>query len=205
MANDQQGLTLLELLIGISILGIIITGLYQALGTGISSYDMASEKQDLLAQARHAMERMVMFVQECDQISTPDSGVKQEILVISERLMDTYDNTSQAYTADGDGLLDADNDGDDIVNEDDSSPDPAEWISFYLDKSDSTNWKLMGSTPNYSTGTLNDYNPAKIICEHVGDFACTLLASNLIEIRLHLNSSGRTVNLKTRVKSKYLD
>jgi prepilin-type N-terminal cleavage/methylation domain-containing protein len=205
MRKDEQGLTLLELLISISILGIIVTGLYQALGTSISSYDIASNKQDLLAQARYAMERMIIFVQECDQIAVPDSETAQEVLRVNERLQDTYDNTADVYSADGDGLLDADNDGDGIVNEDDMSPDPVEWISFFLDKSEATNWRLMEIAPEYGTATLDDYRAQETLCENVKAFHCKLLASNLVEIGLSLNNGGSEVSLKTRTKARFVD
>jgi prepilin-type N-terminal cleavage/methylation domain-containing protein len=205
MRKDEQGLTLLELLVSISILGIIVTGLYQALGTSISSYDIASNKQDLLAQARYTMGRMAMFVQECDQIAVPDSETAQEVLRVNERLQDSYGNAIHAYSAGGDGLLDADNDGDGIVNEDDTAPDPVEWITFDLDKSDPTNWKLREMMPDYSTGTLDDYRAQEILCENVKAFHCKLLASNLVEIGLGLNNGGSEVSLKTRIKARFMD
>ena len=50
------------------ILGIIMTGLYQALATSLASYQETKEKQALLDTARFTMDRMVRFAQETDEI-----------------------------------------------------------------------------------------------------------------------------------------
>jgi len=112
----QSGLTLLELLVAVAIFSIIAGGLYQVLDHTLASYAATSSRQDLLSQANWAMERMVMFVQVSDEIVNPANTATQE-LTVSERVLDTYDNLSGAYLIDGDGILDADNDADGLVNE----------------------------------------------------------------------------------------
>jgi len=198
--RDASGFTLLELLISIAILSMIMIGLQQVMGTALSAHRQTTEKAELLAQARYAMERMVMFVQETDQIAVPSV----DSLVVNERLLDNYDNESHIYAAEGDGYLDADNDHNGLVNEG-TSEDPPDPITFDLDKTDGNNWKLMEEMPNY--GTLDLYDPAekKLLCEHVTTFQCTLLATNLVEILLTLTDGEHEVSLKTRVRGFYVN
>ncbi len=197
--NNNSGFTLLELLVSITILGIIMVGLHQVVGTALSAYDDTKNKQDLLAQARFAMERMVMFVQEADDIDIPAG----EQLKVTERVLDTYDNDTYAYVPAGDGYLDADYDSDGIVNE--GAGDLSEFIDFKLNKGDSSNWKLVEEMPDYSTSPQGDIMAPQVICEHVTDFTLTLLAANLVEIQLTLNDGKSGVSLMTRVKAMNVD
>lgn len=198
---DNSGFTLIELLISIAILSVIMIGLHQAMGTALSAHRQTTDRQELLARARYAMERMVMFVQETDQIEIPSV----DNLVLNERVLDTYDNDTHGYTAEGDGYLDADNDHDGLVNEGGVNDDPADLISFSLDKSDPNNWKLQEQMPDYSTSTLDDFLATKVLCEHVTTFASTLLNSNLVEIQLTVNDGKNEVSLKTRVRAMYAE
>lgn len=199
--NNNSGFTLLELLVSITILGIIMVGLHQVVGTALSAYDNTKNKQDLLAQARFAMERMVMFVQEADSILKPD-GVDQEILKVSERVLNTYDNDDVSFPRDyvikGDEYLDADNDWNSLINDHDTY-DPPDYITFSLDGTD-----LKEEMPNYSTSELDDFMDKIVICEHVTDFKCNLL-DTIVEIQLTLNNGNIEVSLKTRVKAMYVD
>lgn len=197
--NNNSGFTLLELLVSITILGIIMVGLHQVVGTALSTYDHTKNKQDLLAQARFAMERMVMFVQEADDIDIPAGS----ILKVTERLLDAYDNETHEYGPEPDGYLDADNDSDGLVNE--GGLDPSEFIDFKLNKLDSSNWKLVEEMPDYSTGAPGDTMAQQVLCEHVKDFTATLLAANLVEIQLTLNNGKSEVRLMTRVKARNVD
>jgi prepilin-type N-terminal cleavage/methylation domain-containing protein len=198
--RDNSGFTLLELLISMVILSIIMIGLHQAMGTALSAHRQTTDRQDLLARARYAMERMVMFVQETDQIQI----VSADNLVLNERVLDTYDNDTHGYRAEGDGYLDADNDHDGVVNEGGVNDDPADPISFSLDKSDPNNWKLEEQMPDYSTSTLDDFLATKVLCAHVTTFSCTLLTPDLVEIQLTVNDGENEIHLKTRVKAIYV-
>ena len=198
--DDKTGFTLLELVISIAILSIIMIGLHQAMETALSANSSVQEQQELAARARYAMERMVMFVQETDQVEISSS----DRLVVSERLLDTYDNVTNLYAPEGDGYLDADNDHDGLVNEG-GVEDPPDSITFDLDKTDANNWKLQEQMPRYETSTLGDFLANKVFCEHVTGFQCSLLGPNLVEIQLTLNDGTNEVNLKTRVKAMYLE
>jgi prepilin-type N-terminal cleavage/methylation domain-containing protein len=197
---DNCGFTLLELAISVAILSIIMIGLHQAMGTAISAHSHAQAEQELVARARYALERMVMFVQETDQVEIPSS----DRLVVSERLLDTYDNVTNVYAPEGDGYLDADNDYDNLVNEG-GVEDPPDSITFDLDKTDANNWKLQEQMPRYETPTLGDFVASKVLSEHVTGFQCSLLGPNLVEIQLTVNDGKNEVNLKTRVKAMYVD
>jgi prepilin-type N-terminal cleavage/methylation domain-containing protein len=199
--HDNSGFTLLELLISMVILSIIMIGLHQAMNTALSAHRQTTDRQELLARARYAMERMVMFVQETDQMEIPAA----DNLVLSERVLDTYDNDTHGYMAEGDGYLDADNDHDGVVNEGGVNDDPVDPISFSLDKSEPNNWKLQEQMPDYSTSTLDDFLATKVLCEHVTTFSCTLLTPDLVEIQLTVNDGENEIHLKTRVKTIFVD
>lgn len=210
--RKNSGFSLIELLITVTILGILVMGLQQVIVGGMTAYDAVKSKQELDNQARFAMERMVMFVQESDEISTPDSASNQDILKISERVMDTYDNDTRAYDIDGDGVPDADNDNDGIVNEDTTTPDPPDFMIFDLDKTDADNWKLQEKMPDYSTAGFTDYRTTRVLCENVTVFSNNLVRkndleffSNLVEIRLTLSDGINEVSLKTRAKARLID
>lgn len=197
--KNKSGFTLLELLVSITILGIIMVGLHQVVGTALSAYGNTKNKQELLAQARFAMERMVMFVQEADDIDIPAG----EQLKVTERVLDTYKNSDYTYMPGGDGYLDADFDSDGLVNE--GGGDLSEFIDFKLNKGDSSNWKLVEEMPDYSTSPQGDIMAQQVICEHVTDFTLTLVAANLVEIKLILNNGKSEVSLTTRVKAMNVD
>jgi prepilin-type N-terminal cleavage/methylation domain-containing protein len=199
--HDNSGFTLLELLISIVILSIIMIGLHQAMNTALSAHRQTTDRQELLAQARYAMERMVMFVQETDQLEIPAT----DNLVVNERVLDTYDNDTHGYKFEGDGFLDADNDHDGMVNEGGVNDDPVDPISFSLDKTDPNNWKLQEQMPDYSTSTLDDSLAPRVLCEHVTTFSCTLLAPNLVEIQLTVNDGDNEIHLKTRVNAIHME
>ena len=198
--HDSAGFTLLELLISIAILSIVMIGLQQVMGNALSAHRQTTEKTELLAQARYGMERMVMFVEETDQIEVPSV----DKLVVSERLIDTYDNENHSYKPEGDGYLDADNDRNGLVNEG-TPEDPLDPLTFDLDKTDGNNWKLMEEMPDYGTSDLYDFKGKKVLCEHVTTFQCTLLAPNLVEILLTLSDGGHQVSLKTRARGFYVN
>jgi prepilin-type N-terminal cleavage/methylation domain-containing protein len=198
--HDNSGFTLLELLISMVILSIIMIGLHQAMNTALSAHRQTTDRQELLARARYAMERMVMFVQETDQLEIPAA----DNLVLNERVLDTYDNDTHGYRAEGDGYLDADNDHDGVVNEGGVNEDPVDPISFSLEKSDPNNWKLQEQMPDYGSSTLDDFLATKVLCEQVTTFSCTLLTPDLVEIQLTVNDGENEIHLKTRVKAIYV-
>jgi len=199
--KDNSGLTLLELLLSITILSIIVVGLNRIPSAALSAYTQSKEKQGLLLQGRFALDRMVMFAQQTDRIFHPGSPLGEEILSVSERVVDFYRKDTHGYVSKGDGFLDADNDGDGLVNE--GGADPPEPVTFSLDKTEADNWKLMERFPDYGTADAGDFLARRPICDHVREFECSLLRRNLIEIRLTLADGLNLVTLKTRALARY--
>ena len=199
--RNRSGFTLFELLISILMLGFIVAGLYQVLGTALDAYQDLKERQALLDMARFAMDRMVRFAQETDEIGF--EGSLNDQLRVSERVLDTYDNVTRAYLVDGDGILDADHDANGFVN--DSASDPKEYITFRLLKAPPGNWRIREQRPDYSTGATGDTLPWEVICEHVTDFNVQRLADNLVQIKLTVAKGDNVVSLQTRVKPRFVD
>ncbi len=203
-ASNISGFTLVELLISMAILGIIIGGLYQTLGRAVSTYEGLEDRQELLARARFATERLLLFVRETDRIVKPDD-VNQGILQVSERVLDTYHNTTRAYIPDGDGRPDADNDADGLVNEDGdipTAPDPREYISFQLDGT-----ALKETRPDYATAAKADLAPAFVLCQDVAAFRVSRLSLGgpVVELELTLDNGRNRVSVKTRGRARLIE
>jgi prepilin-type N-terminal cleavage/methylation domain-containing protein len=199
----KAGFTLIELLIAIALMAIIVGVLDQVAARVLSTYSAVQASQDLVPQARYALERMVAFVQESDQIQTPPTTAPTEVLAVSERLSDQYANATRVYKADGDTLPDADTDANGLVNE--GGGDPAEFITFDLDKTDAANWKLMEQMPDYGTVSTGDFKARVVLCEHVQAFACTRLSAGIVAITLTLGQGTKALTLRTTAKARWVD
>lgn len=199
----NAGFTLIELLISIALMGIIVGTFDQVAARILKTYSAVQVSQELIPQARYALERMVTYVQESDQIQTPPSATPTEALSISERLSDQYNNASREYTAGGDGLLDADTDADGLVNE--GGADSTDLLTFDLNKTDAANWKLMEQMPDYGTVSTSDFKAKRVICEHVQAFACRRLSAGIVEITLALQQGAKAVTLRTTAKARWVD
>jgi prepilin-type N-terminal cleavage/methylation domain-containing protein len=205
----KSGFTLIELLIAIALMALIVGALDQVAARILSTYSAVQSSQDLVPQARYALERMVTFVQESDYILTPPTAALTEELKVSERLSDQYTNSTRVYTAAGDGLPDADNNYDGLIdqNRDDAVADP--WIKFYVDNN-AGNRRLIEKMPNYSTSTTSDFTEA-VLCEHVTEFSCRRLLdpsgtpSGIVEITLKLQQGNKTVKLSTTAKARWVN
>ena len=202
--HNERGFTLLEMLIAIALVGLIVGAFSDLIGRVFAAYQALQEGQETAPAARFALERMVRFVQESDQILTPSTTDSIETLAVNERLSDRYNNASHAYAAAGDGIPDADNDGDGRIN-DGSAGDPGDVITFDLDKADGGNWKLREEMPNYATASTGDSLPKVVICEHVTAFACRRLSAGTVEISLTVRQGNTAVSLKTTAKARWVD
>lgn len=209
--SKKSGFTLVELLIAIALMALIVGALDQVAARVLSSHTAVQASQDLVPPARYALERMVAFMQASDKILTPSTIDPTEALTVSERLSDQYSNatppTLPNYNAAGDGLPDADTDADGLVDEDGDgvSGDPREYVTFDLDKTDATNWKLMEQMPDYSTSSTSDFKAKTMLCEHVQAFACKRLSAGIVEITLTLQQGSKTVTLGTTAKAGWVD
>jgi prepilin-type N-terminal cleavage/methylation domain-containing protein len=220
--SHKAGFTLVELLIGIVLIGMILGGLSQVLGSILSTYNVAQTSQESVPQARYALGRMVMFVQESDQITTPATITPVEQLTVSERVSDQYINAippaSSVYDARGDGLPDADKNKDGLINDNGTGDGADEFITFYLDKANGDNWKLREKMPDYSTANTGDFKKDAngeypVICEHVKPdplnnplgFSCRRLSAGIVEILLTVPKGSTTVTLKTTARARWVE
>ena len=205
--SHKAGFTLVELLISVAIMGLIVGVLYQVIGVTLSTYNAAQASQVSVPEARYALDRMVMFVQETDQITQPSTITPGELLTVRERVSDQYDNASHVYVAAGDGFLDADKNANGLL-----SDDSAEFITFALDKTDASNWKLTEQMPDYSTADPSDFK-TKVVCEHIKPdplnnplgFSCRRLSASIVEIILTVQKGSASVTLKTTAKSRWVE
>ncbi len=189
--SARSGVTLVELLIAMAILAIVAVGLRQVVGAAVSSYGAARNRQNLLANGRFAMERIMFFAQESSGFVIPDSNT----LEVVERVLDVYDNTSHAYTPAGDGFLDADTNSNHLLS------DPPEFVIF---THDSANRTLLESLPDYATAETQVQSDAVIVCEFVKNVTFALLATNLVQIEMTLNDGQNEVTLQTRAMGRMI-
>ena len=195
---SQNGFSLIEVLVSVLIIGIVITAFQQVLGGFLASHQYTKQTSLLLNQGRFAMDRMVTVTRETAVIDYPAQGSSDEAFRVTERLLDMVNNTNKQYVAAGDGVPDADNDADGLTDNDPGANDDVELVTFGLDKSQSDNWKLIETFPDYTTPAMDDSLPQRTLCEHVTQFTCTVLSANLVEFELTIENQGKTIYLKTR-------
>ncbi len=198
--NPKAGFTLIELLVGIAIVGMIMVALQQLVGLVLTHYNTARQSQGVVSPGRAALGRMVMFVQESDRILLPDTANPLEVLTVSERLSDQYVNPTHAYAAAGDGLPDGDANANGLIAAGEAEP-----ITFDLDKTDTSNWRLMEQIPDYGTSLAGDFKPKKVLCEHVKEFSCKRLSAGRVEISLSLQQGSKAVTLRTTARARWVD
>ncbi len=130
----QSGYTLLEVLIALALSAFLFAGLGGLVGRAMDTQDAVEHSNDLTQQARFAMEQMVRVVGHTRQLllpmadktttafvenireqtvpaSTPPTGSAYATAVLAVTLPATSD-------LDGNGIPDADNDGDGLIDED---------------------------------------------------------------------------------------
>jgi prepilin-type N-terminal cleavage/methylation domain-containing protein len=205
VSSNSSGFTLFELIVVVAIMGMTMISIQQILGQFLSTHADTREKLEQVSHARFALDRIVMLITETGRIKTPEPGSSTDELVIEERIMDAYTNstTGSSLLDTPDGVLDADKDSDLVVNADDPDDvvDPVDWITIYLDKTEPNNWKLMEVMPNYETADDDsDGMDPIILCENVTAFLVTRGSSDgskLIKINLDLGGNKNQVSFTT--------
>ncbi len=130
----QVGYTLVELVISVAIAAMLLTGLQQLLGVGMSAMEMAEKRTDLARQGRFAMARMATAVRGSDRLLIPladnpatdyDENVREQTVPASPPQGSSTLATAvlavtiaRAQDMDANGIPDADNDGDGRFDED---------------------------------------------------------------------------------------
>jgi len=194
------GMTLVEVMIAVMVLGILMTGLSQISSTVIQSVRLAEDHSQTSGTADFAMARMVWYTTGTDEIQVPaDDSAEHDQLIVAERVLDMVDSNRAPSS---DGIPDADTDADGLVNE--GGGDEKEYVSFTLDKTDTANWKLMETVPDYLTSETEDTRSPQVICEHVTGFATELLAPGVVRIRLATGKNETAVTLEARARARLL-
>jgi hypothetical protein len=189
-------------LVAVLVLGILMSGFNQILSLAMQSMSGSANVSGAVGSARTAVSRMAGFVRETGQVVRPDpDGTEDVSLILDERTLDIVDNTTLA--AGRDGIPDADTDGDLLTNE--GGGDEAETIEYSLDKTDSGNWKLTETVPDYTTADTGDHSAAQVICENVTDFTVQQLAAGLIRIRLTVEVQDTVQTIETRAAARLLN
>ena len=200
LAQNKKGFTLFELILAVSVLGLIMTSFQQVLGQTLSTHKDTQEKLEQISHARFAMDRIALLISETGFIEIPVQDNSAESLVIEERMMDAYNNVTRTFVPDG--VLDADKDSSMMVN-DDIINDPVDKITISLDKTDPDNWKLVEVMPDYSTADPSDFMSQIILCENVEVFQVTrgsdaAKQQNLVKIQLDLGIGINKLSFTTR-------
>ncbi len=71
---NSKGMTLIEIIVVIVLLGIIGLFIFQFVGSSVETYIIASNQAGLLAEAKLAMERMAKEIRDANNILAPASG-----------------------------------------------------------------------------------------------------------------------------------
>ncbi len=140
---DNRGLSLIELLVSVSIAGLLMLAINGILGLGIKATQTIQEKNELTRQAQFALNLIVQTLQSSPRlllplVDNPLTTTRNE----SVRGDTSYDHGVVAITLnhfqdlDANGTPDADNDGDGLFDEDlpaDSNNDNRRGIAFIDD------------------------------------------------------------------------
>ncbi|MBT6340265.1 MAG: prepilin-type N-terminal cleavage/methylation domain-containing protein, partial [Desulfobacula sp.] len=100
--KNKTGFTLFEVIVAVTILGIIMISFQQVLGQSLSTHKDTQEKLEQISHARFAMDRIAFLIKQTGYIEIPvQGGGPIETLIIEERSMDAYNNGTQAFVPDG--------------------------------------------------------------------------------------------------------
>ena len=96
---NSKGMTLVELIVVMVLLGIIGLFSFQFIGSGVETYIMASNQAGLLAEAKLAMERMTRDIRDAKIITFPGQGDPPDDLISFTRTNATdYDSADESIT-----------------------------------------------------------------------------------------------------------
>ena len=132
--RSQSAFTLTELLVAVVLAALLLTAMSGLVGNALGTEKVAEERNELMRQARFAMQRMTHAVAETDYLFLPQvdksatdwrDNVREETVPASPPEGSSTKATAVLAVAlgssvdlDANGIADADNDGDGRVNED---------------------------------------------------------------------------------------
>ena len=130
----RQGFTYVELMITLAIASLIIAGLSGVVGQALQSQDAVSETNKLTRDARFAMQRMLQSISHSRRLLLPladnpatnyPENIREQTLPPSPPIGDSTLATAVLavtlpayFDLDGNGIADADNDADGLIDED---------------------------------------------------------------------------------------
>lgn len=129
--KGHRGLTLIEVLLSLAIASVFALMLGQVVGSALQAWTSSQVKHDLTQDARFAMQRMDAAVRDAGELILPYiNNVPRSVLAVT-----LGPNIDQ----DANGIADADNDGDGLIDEDcpaDNTKDGAPGIVGINDDND---------------------------------------------------------------------
>lgn len=97
LAMNSKGITLIEIIVVIVLLGIIGLFTFQFIGSGVQTYIVASNQSKLLAEAKPAMERMVREIRDANTIVEPTSGSSGNSIHFTKSHSTAVDSDTDIY------------------------------------------------------------------------------------------------------------
>ena len=95
---NSKGMTLIELIVVIVLLGIIGLFTFQFIGSSVETYIIASRQAGLLAEAKLAMERMARDVRDARIITLPAAGGSDSLIKFERTNATDYDIDGESIT-----------------------------------------------------------------------------------------------------------
>lgn len=113
----QRGLTLVELLTGLAVAGLLMAGLYASVSQALLAWQDHGGRSEAQRQLAFAMERIALHARDSSRLLVPQP--ERDSTAWSESARDVLAFSLGPYADhDGDGVADADNDRDGRVDED---------------------------------------------------------------------------------------
>jgi len=95
---NSKGMTLIELIVVIVLLGIVGVFTFQFIGSGVQTYIVASNQAGLLAEAKLAMERMARDIRDAKSITSPAAGGSDSLITFTRTNATKWDIADESIT-----------------------------------------------------------------------------------------------------------
>jgi len=92
---NSKGMTLIEIIVVIVLLGIIGLFTFDFVGKGVETYIIASNQAGLLAEAKLAMERMARDIRDAKSITLPGQGNSGNLISFTRTNATAYDSANE--------------------------------------------------------------------------------------------------------------
>jgi len=95
---NSKGMTLIELIVVIVLLGIIGLFTFQFIGGSVETYIITSNQAGLLAEAKPSMERMARDIRDAKSITSPAAGGSGNLITFTRTNATDYDIADESIT-----------------------------------------------------------------------------------------------------------